>query len=55
MEDEASVACTGTPFILLSTHVGEEQYIRQEMYDTKAISNVIDHLEFFVTVMWNPN
>ncbi|CDF33944.1 ATP dependant DNA helicase PIF1 [Chondrus crispus] len=54
-EDEADAVRAGRLFILPSTHIGCDRYMRQQMHDMIAISNQIGHPDIFLTMTCNPS
>ena len=54
MQDEADVVRAGRLFILPSTHVGGDRYMRQQLHDIIAISNKVGHPDVFLTMTCNP-
>ncbi|CDF38542.1 unnamed protein product [Chondrus crispus] len=54
-EDEADAVRAGRLFILPSTHIGCDRYMRQQMHDIMAISNQIGHPDIFLTMTCNPS
>lgn len=54
-EDEADAVRAGRLFILPSTHIGGDRYMRQQMHDIIAISNQVGHPDIFLTMTCNPN
>ncbi|CDF35745.1 ATP dependant DNA Helicase Pif1 [Chondrus crispus] len=54
-EDEADAVRAGRLFILPSTHIGCDRYMRQQMHDIIAISNQIGHADIFLTMTCNPS
>ncbi|CDF36188.1 ATP dependant DNA helicase PIF1 [Chondrus crispus] len=54
-EDEADAVRAGRLFILPSTHIGCDSYMRQQMHGIIAISNQIGHPDIFLTMTCNPS
>ncbi|CDF40383.1 ATP dependant DNA helcase [Chondrus crispus] len=54
-EDEADAVRAGRLFILLSTYIGGDRYMRQQMHDIIAISNQIGHPDIFLTMTCSPS
>ncbi|CDF41005.1 unnamed protein product, partial [Chondrus crispus] len=54
-EDEADAVRAGRLFILPSTYIGGDRYMRQQMHDIIAISNQIGHPDIFLTMTCNPS
>ncbi|CDF36122.1 unnamed protein product [Chondrus crispus] len=54
-EDEADAVHAGRLFILPSTYIGGDRYMRQQMHDIIAISNQIGHPDIFLTMTCNPS
>ena len=54
-EDEADAVRAGRLFILPSTYIGGDRYMRQQMHDIIATSNQIGHPDIFLTMTCNPN
>ena len=54
-EDEDDDVCEGRLFILPSTYIGGDCYMRQQMHDIIATSNQIGHLDIFLTMACNPS
>ncbi|CDF39089.1 ATP dependant DNA helicase [Chondrus crispus] len=52
-EDEADAVRAGRLFILPSTYIGGDRYMRQQMHDIIAISNQIGHPDIFLTMTCN--
>ncbi|CDF39890.1 ATP dependant DNA helicase [Chondrus crispus] len=53
-EDETDAVRAGRLFILPSTHIGCDRYMRQHMHGIIAISNQIGHPDIFLTMTCNP-
>ena len=45
----------GRLFVLPSTRIGSDRYMRQKIHDIIAISNTLGHPDIFVTMTCNPN
>ena len=45
----------GRLVVLLSTHIGNDRYMRQKIHDIIAISNNIGHRDVFITMTCNPH
>ncbi|CDF40520.1 ATP dependant DNA helicase [Chondrus crispus] len=54
-EDEADAVRAGRLFILPSTQIEGDRYMRQQMHDIIAISSKVGHPDIFLTVTCNPN
>ncbi|CDF33021.1 unnamed protein product [Chondrus crispus] len=54
-EDEADAVRAGRLFILPSTYIGGDRYMRQQMHDIIAISNQIGHPDIVLTMTCNPS
>ena len=54
-EDGADAVRAGRLFILTSTHIRGDIYMRQQMHEIIAISNKIGHPDIIRTVTCNPN
>ncbi|CDF39898.1 ATP dependant DNA helicase PIF1 [Chondrus crispus] len=54
-EDEAEAVRAGRLFILPSTHIGCDSYMRQQIHGIIAISNQIGHPDIFLTMTCNPS
>ena len=54
-EDEGDAVRAGRLFILPSTYIGVDRYMRQQMHDIIAISNQIGHPDIFLTMTGNPS
>ncbi|CDF36294.1 unnamed protein product [Chondrus crispus] len=54
-EDETDAVRAGRLFILPSTYIGGDRYMRQQMHDIIAISNQIGHPDIFLTMTCNPS
>ncbi|CDF33589.1 Putativ ATP dependant DNA helicase [Chondrus crispus] len=52
-EDEADAVRAGRLFILPSTYIGGDRYMRQQMHDIIAISNQLGHPDIFLTMTCN--
>ena len=54
MQDEADIVRAGRLFILPSTYIGGDRYMRQQLHDIIAISNKVGHPDIFLTMTCNP-
>jgi len=54
LEDEHDMVRSGRLFVLPSTHVGGDRYMRQNLQDIIAMSNTFGHPDIFLTMTCNP-
>ena len=55
IEDEGVNWRAGRMFVLPTTYIGGDRYMRQQMYDMIAVSNKVGQPDIFLTMTCNPN
>lgn len=53
-ENQLDLEKAGRMFVYPSSYVGGDRYMRQKMYDIIAILNKVGHLDFLITMTYNP-